>query len=108
MTGDPFELSLEIARSLPAIVGILLEAPRDDVVEDRRCQRLQRCHRRRLVIENCADETRLTLAFERAAARQHLVEHAAEGEDVGASIDFLSFELLWGHVLQRSENRALH
>ena len=38
---------------------------------------------------------------------QHLVEHGAEREDVGARIGVLAFELLRRHVLERAEDRSL-
>ena len=41
------------------------------------------------------------------ASGQHLVEHRAEREDVGARIGLLALELLGRHVLQRAEDRAL-
>ena len=38
-------------------------------------------------------------------ARRHLVEHRAEGEDVGPGVRLLSLELLRRHVLERPEDR---
>ncbi len=37
---------------------------------------------------------------------RHLVEHRAEGEDVGARVGLLALELLGRHVLERPEDRA--
>ena len=42
-----------------------------------------------------------------AFARQHLEQHAAEREDVGARIGLDAFDLLRRHVLKRAEDRAL-
>ena len=52
------------------------------------------------------DQMRLALAFERFPARHHLVQDGAEGEDVGARVGFLAFELFGRHVLHRAEDRA--
>ena len=46
------------------------------------------------------------LALERGRAREHLVEHAAEREDVGTVIGRLAPNLLGGHVAGRSHDRA--
>ena len=53
------------------------------------------------------DQARLALALERLLARQHLVEHRAEREDVRARVGLAAFELLRRHVLKRPEDRAL-
>ena len=46
------ELEDDVARRLPAIVGILLETSRDDVIEPAGVERLARRGRRRMVIED--------------------------------------------------------
>jgi len=38
---------------------------------------------------------------------RHLVEHRAEGEDVGSGVGLLALELLGGHVLERPQDRPL-
>ena len=46
------------------------------------------------------------VARERAAAGEHLVEHDAEGPDVGALVDGLAARLLGRHVGRRAEDHA--
>ena len=46
------------------------------------------------------------LALERAAAGQHLVEHDAEREQVGAAVDGLAADLLGRHVADRAEHSS--
>ena len=46
------------------------------------------------------------VALERAAARQHFVEHAAERPDVGALVDALAARLLRAHVRGRAHDDA--
>jgi hypothetical protein len=60
-----------------------------------------------LVVEDRANQARLALAFEGPPAGEHLVEHSAEREDVGARVHHLAFQLLGRHVLQRPEDCPL-
>ena len=64
-------------------------------------------HRRRLGGRNRADEARPRLSFEGLLPGQHLEQHAAEREEVGARVRFEPFDLLRSHVLERAENGAL-
>ena len=59
---------------------------------------------RRFEVQNRADERGLARSRERALAGDHLVQHRAEGEDVGAGIDVVALQLLGRHVGQRAEN----
>jgi hypothetical protein len=43
------------------------------------------------------------LALERLLPRQHLVEHDAEREDVGAVVDLVAEDALGRHVVRRAE-----
>ena len=47
-----------------------------------------------------------TVAAERAPRRHHLVEHATEGEDVGALVSTRPARLLGRHVADRAEHHA--
>jgi len=62
----------------------------------------------RLARHDRRDEARLALPVERLAPREHLVEHGAEREDVGARVGLHAFELLGRHVLERAKDRPLH
>jgi hypothetical protein len=57
-------------------------------------------------VKDGADQGRRRLARERPGARRHLVQDQAEGEHVRARVHRLPLELLWRHVVQRSENLA--
>ena len=107
--GDPLQLQLDVARRLPAIVGILRQAALDDVIERLAAAPLFACVEEiagGCCGENRRDQARLALAFERLASRRHLVDQRAEREDVGARVGVLAFELLGRHVLERAEDGA--
>ena len=106
--GDPLEIQQQIVRALHALVGILREARADDAIERGVHQRLRGRDRRRVLLQNRAEETRLALADERAPAREHLVEDAAKRPDVRARVGLFALHHLRRHVLIRSENRPLH
>ena len=59
-----------------------------------------------LNVDDVRQRFRHALAFERASAGQHLVEHRAERPHISASISGPSFGLLWRHVRGRTENDA--
>ena len=103
----PFEIAQQIARALIPVVRILREARADDAVERRRGDGLDARHRRRLVLQNRAEQARARLAFERRAAGEHLEQQRAEREDVGARVGLEPFDLFGRHVLKRPEDRAL-
>ena len=92
-------------RRLPAPFRILGQAASHQALEGGRSQRLQGRERRRLRGEDGRDEARLALPLERPAARRHLVEHGAEGEQVAARVGRLPLELLRCHVLHRPDHR---
>ena len=104
---DPLELGRDVARALPAVLGILLQALAHHVVERRRRHALHARDRGRLGRDDRGDQARARLALERAASRGHLVEHRAQREDVGARVRRLPLELLGRHVLERADDRAL-
>ena len=56
----------------------------------------------RLRLENGAEDRRAGIARECQPARGHLVEHAAEAEEVRAGIERLTPRLFGGHVRHRS------
>ena len=62
--------------------------------------------RRRVFLQDRVHRLDRRIGVERAAAGEHLVEHDAEREDVGAVIDGLAAHLLGRHVAHRAEHRA--
>ena len=87
---EAVEVEGEVARRLESLVGVLLQAVLDDEVEGLRDPRVGFRGRRRLVPEDRADQLGRARARERAAAREHLVEHGAQREDVGPVVCHLS------------------
>ena len=57
-------------------------------------------------IQNGFEDDSRAFATERQRARSHLVEHCAEGEQVGSSVEFLGPDLLGRHVGDRAERRT--
>ena len=77
------------------IFATLLEAAADDAAESR-------CHGRReiggIVPEDRGHGLRSGVALERPRARQHLVHHHAQREDVGALVEWVATHLLRRHI----------
>ena len=68
---------------------------------------LQVLQRRNLSFEVLRCDRMGVVATDRPAAREHLEEHDAEGENVGARVDLVSTERLLGrHVLGRTHHHA--
>ena len=61
----------------------------------------------RLPLQNRRDHARRAFAFERALAREHFVQHAAEAEQIAARVGFLALQLLRRHVLQGADDLPL-
>src|SRR4029453_15160429 len=91
-----------VGRRLPTVLRILREARLDDAVERGRRERLNGRDRRRLRVQDRADQRGLGLAREGLPPRRHLVENGTEGEEVGPWVGFLSLERFGGHVLERA------
>ena len=62
--------------------------------------------RRRFVVEDLGERRDRRLAGERTLARDHLVEHRAKAEDVGARVIFPAVGLLRRHVRGRADDEA--
>ena len=77
-----FQAERQIARRLKPHLARLLQAARDDARERRRHVGRQRL--RRILLQDRGHRLGRGLARERRTAGQHLVEHRAEAEDVGA------------------------
>ena len=95
----------EVGRGLEACRSVLLQAPRDDPVQ-RRGNQMLRCgdEIRRVLAEDGADGVGRRFALEGAPPGEHLVEHRAEGKEVGARIHRLAAHLLGGHVTHRAQH----
>ena len=100
------EVEGQVARRLEALLGPLLEAVPDDPRERRRQPRDRRGEIGGLLAQDRRHRLRARLAREGPASRQHLVEHRAEREDVGARVGGLAAHLLGRHVADRSQDRA--
>ena len=68
-----------------------------------RNQRIQMRDRTRRAIEDRVVDDRRRAATERLDARDHLIEHRAEREEIGSRIDLLAARLLGRHVRHRSQ-----
>jgi len=92
-----FELNPGVRNVVEAALRILLEAAAQQPAHGRRRRRRQRAP-----VGFALDDGRERIggrgAGERAAAREHLVEHASERPDVGPLVDRLSARLLGAHV----------
>ncbi len=84
-----------IKRRAEAVPGALAQATSDHVAQGCRDRRLERV---RLVAQDRRHHLAGGAAPERPSARQHLVHHAAEGEQVRASVRGPSTHLLGRHV----------
>ena len=96
----------DVARRLEALLRVLLEAVQDDPVERGRQRLALLGGRRGVLLEDRVHRLDGRVALGTRGARQHLVEHDAEREDVGAVIDGLPAHLLGRHVAHRAEHRA--
>ena len=93
----------DIAQSPPRI--LLEAAPQQPPESTRRAGRKRRPVR--LALEHGGDGVRDRRARERLASRQHLVEDAAEGPDVGALVDRRAPRLFGAHECGRAEHDAV-
>ncbi len=96
------QIGRELFRRRIPLLGAFAQAAIDDALQfGRRVEALR-------VVEQRAMQ-RLARARRgvRAAQRDELVEHAAEGEDIGARIDRAAADLLGRHVADRADNHAV-
>ena len=59
-----------------------------------------------VLVGDLVEDRHQVLGAERAPARQELVEHAADAEQVGAAVDLGAFHLLGRHVVGGADDRA--
>ena len=74
-----------VLRSLLSLVRVLRQASLQEIVEPLRCGRLQRRQRRGFAVEDGDHERAPAVGFECFASGQHLEQHEAEREHVGAA-----------------------
>src|SRR5712692_614720 len=94
-------------RALEAALRVLRKAGSDQMVQRRRSQRLMFEDWAGLLRQDRGDEARLTLALKRLPACRHFVDEGAKSKNVRPGINFSTFHLLRGHVLQGTENCPL-
>ncbi len=63
---------------------------------------------RQLLVQDLVDEGGDGVALEGPLAREHLVDHDAEREDVAAAVEILAFDLFGRQVLRAAHHRAGH
>ena len=78
----------------------------DQLVESRGRHRRHRRSPRRFVAQDRAHDPRRRIGGKRLEAGHHLEQDRAKGEDVGAGIDLLAFQLLGRHVVQGAQHGA--
>jgi hypothetical protein len=105
MMGDRAQREGEVARRLEAFVAVLGQAVGHQVGEVRGYVG-ERRQRRRVVLQDGGEGEHRALALERSLAGDHLVQHAAEREDVGGRPHRLAAHLLGRHVSHRAEDGA--
>ena len=91
---------------MKAFVGAFLEASLQDALPGRSGQHTRRRDVGRILLEDRRHRFGGGVALERAASGEHLVEDAAQREDVGAMIAALPANLLGRHVTDRAEHDA--
>ena len=94
----------QIARRLEAVFGPLLQTVQYHPLERHRERRRDLRERRRVFAQNRRQRLGGRLAQKRARPGQHLVEDAAEREDVRSMVGLLSPRLLGRHVPHRAED----
>ncbi|MFO0758901.1 MAG: sigma 54-interacting transcriptional regulator [Byssovorax sp.] len=93
--------------ALRTLLAILRKHALEEIREGPRHARDEGLDRRRIPRDQLADHRRHMVAGEDHCAAQRLVEHAAEGEEVGALVEIvLPLGLLRGHVAGRSDRGA--
>ena len=95
---DALEAVGEIGRRLEARLGTFFETAVDRALEIHRHRGAGGRELRRLLLEDGGDDLGAGVAAEGAVARGHLVDDAAEGEDVRSGVGGLALDLLGGHV----------
>jgi hypothetical protein len=94
LTLQALEVGAQFRGDLVADVAILFEGFVEDALEVGRDVRIEGDGSHGSVVQNVVEDDGAGSARKRLLACSHLVEHAAEGEEVASSIKFLSTRLL--------------
>ncbi len=105
-TRSGLEREGQVVRGAEAAVRALLQAVVHDALEGQRDPLVDARGLGRVRAQDRGHRLGRRLPAEGALARQHLVEHRAEGEDVGARVGLLTPHLLGRHVADRPEHGA--
>ena len=100
-----FHRETYIANVAQSALHVFLETELQSEAECRWCTRWQRAEIR-LRAEHRGERVRKIFAFEGTPADEHLVEHGAEGPNIRALVDVLSFCLLRAHIRGRSQDHT--
>jgi hypothetical protein len=100
------QIGRELARARVALRRVLRETAAEDRLEPRRQLGMEAPRRRRFVAQDGRQRLGGARAPERRLAGQHLVERAAEGEEIGAGVERLPPHLLGRHVGRRPQEPA--
>ena len=92
----------EIDRAAVTVVRLLRGRARDDVVEGLDELRALLARRRARVLDVRPELRHVVVLGVRDLANEHLVQHAAQGVDVGAAVDRRGLDLLGGDVIRRA------
>ena len=101
---DRVDLDPDVPDISHALLRILDQAAEQQPSNRRRCRGRQR-RPVRLALEDLRDRVRHRVAGKRHPPGQHLVQHAAEGPDVGAFVDWQSARLFGTHVGGGADDR---
>ncbi len=107
---DPAHQRLEVVAEgghrLVAVAGVLRHRAVEQRLQQRERPRIDLADRARRLVDHGVQDFDRVAAAERRAARDHLVEHDAEAEDVGAVVGDLAARLLGRAVAHRAVGHA--
>ena len=101
-----FEVCAHIGGALITQVAVFFDGLVDDALEFRRELGVQPDWCDRDFVEDCIENCRRRGSLKRQVAGTHFVEHHAEGEKIGARIEFFAQRLLRAHVRHRAQRSA--
>jgi hypothetical protein len=89
---------------LPSPIGSgpRLQALEDDLLKARRNIRIKLARRCRRLVQDISCQSRGSATFKRTPARDHFVQHRADGPDVAARVCSFATQLLGRHIRQRA------